>query len=402
MGPLQGIKVVELAQWIAAPGAAAIMSDWGADVIKIEEPAGGDALRGYAETRSDYPKMEINAPFELDNRNKKSVAINLRHKLGQEITYQLVKGADIFLTNFMSKALKKLNMDYESLSHVNPRLIYAELTGYGDVGPDKDQPGFDRSAYFARSGMQDILREPEAPPPCMRPAFGDRVVAGFMVATIMAALWYREREGVAQRVSLSLLHCGIWQLGTDVQVSLVSGKDIPRATRHAPGNVLTNHYQTKDGRWIVLAMPTSDRYWPEFCKAIDREDLERNPSYKNHQLRAKNSASLVSLLDEIFATRAYSQWKEAFERHGIVYGLIQTTGEAASDPQAWATDVYTSVKHPVSGDLKLITSPGKFDKTPCVPKAPAPELGQHTEQILLEIGYTWDDIAKFKEQKVII
>ena len=402
MGPLQGIKVVELAQWIAAPAAAAILSDWGADVIKIEEPAGGDALRGYAETRSDYPKMGINAPFELDNRNKKSIAIDLRHKLGQEIAYRLIKDADIFLTNFMSKAQKKLNMDYESLSRVNPRLIYAELTGYGDSGPDKDQPGFDRSAYFARSGMQDILREPEAPPPCMRPAFGDRVVAGFMVATIMAALWYREHKGVAQKVSLSLLHCGIWQLGTDVQVSLVSGKDIPQATRHAPGNVLTNHYQTKDGRWIVLAMPPSDRYWPEFCKAIGREDLKLNHRYKNHQLRAQNSGSLVSLLDEIFATRAYAEWKEAFDRHGIVYGLIQTIGEAASDPQAWATDVYTSIKHSASGELKLITSPGKFGKTPGGPKAPAPELGQHTEQILLEIGYTWDEIAKFKEQKVII
>ncbi|MBM4432510.1 MAG: hypothetical protein FJ025_00725 [Chloroflexi bacterium] len=247
-----------------------------------------------------------------------------------------------------------------------------------------------------------MLREPEAPPPCMRPAFGDRVVAGFMVATIMAALWHRERKGVAQKVSLSLLHCGIWQLGTDVQVSLVSGKDIPQATRHAPGNVLTNHYQTKDGRWIVLAMPPSDRYWPEFCKAIGQEDLELNPAYKNHRLRAQNSASLVSLLDELFITKTYAEWKKAFDRHGIVYGLIQTTGEAASDPQAWATDVYTSVRHPVSGELKLITSPGKFGKTPGGLRAPAPELGQHTEQILLEIGYTWDDIAKFKEQKVII
>ena len=402
MGPLQGIKVVELAQWIAAPAATAILSDWGADVIKIEDPAGGDALRGYAETRADYPKMEINAPFELDNRNKKSVAVDLRHKLGQEIAYRLVKDADIFLTNFMSKALKKLNMDYERLSQVNPALIYAELTGYGDTGPDKDQPGFDRSAYFARSGMQDILREPEAPPPCMRPAFGDRVVAGFMVATILAALWYRERTGIAQKVSLSLLHCGIWQLGTDVQVSLVSGKDIPKATRRAPGNVLTNHYRTKDGRWIVLAMPPSDRYWPGFCKAISREDLEQAPRYKSHQLRAQNAAALVSLLDEIFATRTYAEWKEAFDRYSIVYGLIQTTGEAASDPQAWATDVFTSIKHPRTGEIKLITSPGKFGKTPGGLRMPAPELGQHTEQILLEIGYTWDEIASLKEQKVII
>ena len=402
MGLLRGIKVVELAQWIAAPAAAAILSDWGADVIKIEEPSGGDALRGYVETRADYPKMEINAPFELDNRNKRSAAINLRHKLGQEIVYRLVKGADIFLTNFRSKALDRLHMNYESLSRINPNLIYAEITGYGAAGPDKDQPGFDRSAYFARSGIQDILREPEAPPPGMRPAFGDHMASGFLVATILGALWYRERNGIAQKVSLSLYHCGIWQLGTDIQVSLVSGKDIPKATRSAPGNPLTNHYKTKDGRWIVLAMPPSDRYWPEFCKATGREDLELDPRYRSHQLRSQNIVSLVSLLDEIFATKTYAEWKEALDKHGSVYGLIQTTGEVVSDPQAWANDVFTSIEHPTAGKIKLITAPGKFGKTPGGPRTAAPELGQHTEQVLLEIGYTWDDIARFKEQRVII
>jgi len=399
---LQGIKVVELAQWIAVPAAAAILSDWGADVVKIEDPRGGDALRGYVETRDDYPKMGVNGPFELDNRNKRSVAIDLGHELGREIVYRLVKDADIFLTSFRSKVLDRLHMDYESLSRVNPNLIYAELTGYGEAGPDKDQPGFDRSAYFARSGMQDILREPGASPPCMRPAFGDHVASGFLVAAVLGALWHRQQSGVAQKVSLSLYHCGIWQLGTDIQVSLISGKDIPKATRKTVGNPLTNHYKTKDGRWIALAMPPSDRYWPEFCKAVGREDLELDSRYRNHQLRAENSASLVSLLDEIFATKTYAEWKEALEQHGNVFGLVQTTSEVAADPQAWANGMFTSIEHPAAGKIELITAPGRFSKTPSGPRRAAPELGQHTEEVLLEIGYSWDDIVRLKEEQATI
>lgn len=400
--PLEGIKVVELGQWIAVPAASAILSDWGADVIKIEDPRGGDPLRGYLETRSDYPKMPVNGPFELDNRGKRSVAINLQYELGREIVYRLAKGADIFVTNFRDKALHRLGMNYERLSQINPNLIYTEVSGYGQVGPDKDQPGFDRSAYFARCGMQDILREPDGVPPCMRPGFGDHATSMLVVAATLAALWAREQEGVAQKVSLSLYHCGVWQLGTDIQVSLISGKDIPKVSRNTPGNPLTNHYKTKDGKWLILAMPPSDRYWPEFCKAIGREDLEQDPKYRSHQLRSQNSASLISLLDEVFATKTYAEWKDIFDEHGIVYGLIQTTSEVASDPQAWANDFFVSIEHPTAGKIPLIRAPSQFSKTSVGPRTSAPEMGQHTEQVLLEIGYSWDDIVRFKEQGVII
>jgi len=399
---LQGIKVIEFAQWMAAPAAAAILGDWGADVIKIEDPLRGDALRGYVETRPDYPKMEINAPFELDNRNKKSVAINLRHKSGQEIVHRLVKGADIFITNFRAKALERLCLDYESLGSINPRLIYAELSGYGEVGPDKEQPGFDRSAYFARSGIQDILREPGAAPTCMRPAFGDHMSSGFFVAAILGALWCRERTGIAQKVSLSLFHCGVWQLGTDIQVSLVSGKDIPKASRNTAGNPLTNHYKTKDDRWIVLAMPQSDRYWPRLCEAIGRKDLELDPRYANHQLRSQNAASLISLLDEVFATETYANWKKTLDKYDNVFGLIQSPIEVTNDTQAWADGIFTSIEHPTAGKVKVITAPGRFSKTPAQPTTAAPELGQHTEEVLIDIGYTWDDILRLKEEQAII
>ncbi len=402
MNLLEGIKVVEMATWMAAPGAAAILSDWGASVIKIEDPASGDPLRGYEETRSDYPKMGVNGPFELDNRNKRGVAINLRYKPGQEIVHRLIKGADIFITNFRSKALEKLSLSYENLSSVNPKLIYAELSGYGEVGPEKDQPGFDRSAYFARSGMQDILREPGAPPPCMRPAFGDHASSAFLVAAILGALWHRERHGIAQKVSLSLYHCGIWQMGTDIQVSLISGKDIPKTNRSDATNPLTNHYKTKDNRWIVLAMPQSDRYWPELCKAIAREDLELDPRYKSQQLRSQNAASLVSILDGVFAAETYAYWKEALDKYDTVFGPIQSPVEVVTDSQAWANDMFTSIEHPTAGRINLITAPGKFSKTPGGPRTVAPALGQHTEEILLEIGYTWDDILHLKEELVII
>ncbi|MFC1958764.1 CaiB/BaiF CoA transferase family protein [Chloroflexota bacterium] len=402
MDLLQGIKVVELAQWMAAPAAAVILSDWGADVIKIEDPLGGDVLRGYVETRPDYPKMEINGPFELDNRNKRSAAINLRYEQGHEIALRLIRDADIFITNFGSTALDSLHMDYETLSLINPKLIYSQLSGYGEAGPDKDQPGFDRNAYYARSGMQDIMREPGAPPVCTRPASGDHVAAGFMVASILGALWHRERSGTGQKVSVPLYHCAIWQLGTDIQVSLLSGENIPRASRNTPGNPLTNHYETKDGRWIVLAMPPSDRYWGGFCKAIGIEELELDRRFKSHELRAANATSLVSILDEIFATKTYIEWKEGLDKHDCVFGLIQTTSEVVSDPQAWENGMFASVEHPVAGKINIVASPGSFSNTPSRLKTSAPELGQHTEEILLEMGYSWEEIVRLKEEQIII
>ena len=402
MGPLEGIKVVELGQWVAAPGAGAILSDWGAEVVKIENPSHGDPYRGYVETRSDYPKMAVSGTFELSNRNKRGVAINLQHEAGQEIAHRLVKEADIFITNLRVKALQRLRMDYDSLAQINSKLIYGTVTGYGEAGPDKDAPGFDRTAYFAGSGMQGVLREPDADPPWMPPAFGDHAVAGFLVATILAALWAREQRGIGQKVSLSLYHCGIWQLGTVIQTSLVSNKDVSMASRKKPGNPLTNHYQTKDGRWIVLGMPPSDQYWPSFCKAIEREDLVEDPQYRSHQLRSQNAASLVHLLDEIFVTRTYAEWKDILDNHGCVYGIIKTSSEVVSDPQAWANDIFATIEHPAIEKLNLITAPGKFSKTPGTVRTAAPQLGQHTEEVLLETGYTWDDIVRFKEQGVII
>lgn len=402
MGPLEGIKVVELGQWMVLPAACAVMSDWGADVVKIEDPRGGDPLRGYRELQGNSPQLEINCPFELDNRNKRSVAINLKRQAGREIAYRLAEWGDVFLTNFRSNALNRLGLDYETLTRVNPDLIYGHVTGYGDVGPDKDQPGFDRSAYFARSGMQHVLREPESDPPCMRPAFGDHAASMSVVAAVSAALFARERSGIAQRVSLSLYHCAIWQLGTDIQISLNSGQDIPLSRRSAATNPLTNHYRTKDQRWLIVAMPQSDPYWPGFCKAIGREALEKSPRYRNHHARSQNHASLISLLDEVFAGKPYAEWKEILDKHGIIYGLLQTIGEVTSDAQAWMNQCFTTIEHPVAGEMKTITAPGTFHKTPTSPRTAAPELGQHTEEFLLEIGYSWEDIVRFKEEGTII
>ena len=228
------------------------------------------------------------------------------------------------------------------------------------------------------------------------------MASGFLVAAIMGALWCRERNGIAQKVSLSLYSCGIWQLGTDTQVSLISGKDIPKGSRSDATNPLTNHYKAKDDRWLVLAMPQSDRYWPELCRAIGREDLILDPRYKSAQLRSQNAVSLVSILDEVFATETCEYWKEALSKHNTVFGVIQSPVEVVSDPQAWADGIFTSIEHPHAGKVKLITAPGRFSKTPGGPRSAAPQLGQHTEEVLLEIGYTWDDISRFKEEQVII
>jgi len=401
VGPLEGIKVIELGHWVAIPAACAIFSDWGADVIKIEDPRGGDAARGFM-AMGFYPfSLELNGLFEVDNRNKRSLAVDLRQQAGREILYRLVKEADIFATNFVPEVLKNLGADYETISGVNPRIVYVSLTGYGEAGPDKDLPGFDWSAYWARSGIMATLGEPDGPPTGPRPGIGDHPTSMMLTGVTLAALLHRERTGRGQKVSLSLLHCGLWQLAIDVQTGLFAGQHIPRSSRKTTGNPLANYYRCRDGRWIILCMPQADRYWPGFCRAIGREDLINDPRFKDLEARRENSALLIALLDEVFATAPREEWERRLTEQGCVWGRVQTVEEVIADPQARENGFFVPVDHPSAGRVEMIAAPGQFSQTPGSIRSAAPQLGQHTEEILLEAGYTWEDITRFKDQGVI-
>jgi len=402
----EGIKVVEVAQVAAVPMAGRHLADFGADVIHVENPATGDSWRAFQARvegglGSGAPS-DINYNWENFNRNKRSLTVDLSQEGGRKIIYKLMERADVFLTNLRMFEREKFRLEYDTLSRLNPRLIYGSLTGYGKKGPDRNNPAYDSIAYWARPGLGYAFATQGIPPSVDGGAFGDNVAALALAFGVVTALYVRDRTGVGQEVDLSLFHTGIYQLSFFIAGALATGLDLedwrPRSIEDA-SNPLTLPYQTKDGRWLLLALVLPDRYWSKLCQAIEREDLEHDPRFESFEPRIENHAILYHILEEAFLTRTLDDWKPRLE--GIPFAPYQNFLEAIADPQARANDVFATIDHPTYGRLEVITNPVKLSKTQATTRMPAPEFSQHTEEVLLEYGYTWDDIAQFKEQGII-
>jgi len=398
-GPLAGIKVVEMGIWVAGPATAAVLGDWGADVIKIENPAGGDPVRALMALGIAF-ELPVNPSVELDNRNKRSATVNVQTPEGSAVVHRLLRDADVFVTNFRAAALKRVGLAYEDVRSENPRLIYAALSGYGTRGPEKDRAAFDYAAFWARAGAMATLGEPEGPPPSQRPAMGDHPAALALAGAVAAALYHRERAGEGQEIHLSLFQAGIWMMATDIETCLITGLGAAPTGRTVP-NPLWNHYQAKDGKWFHLVMLQADRYWPGFCDAIERPDLVNDERYANVVARASNSVELIALLDKIFATKTLAEWGERFDRFNLVWGPVQSITDVVRDPQARALDAFAKVPHRSGEEIEVVRSPVEFSATPASIRRGAPELGEHTEEVLLEHGYTWEDISALKDKGAI-
>jgi crotonobetainyl-CoA:carnitine CoA-transferase CaiB-like acyl-CoA transferase len=399
-GILKDLKIIDMGHFVAVPAAGALFADWGADVLKIE-PIDGDAQRGHKSlmallTGSD----EVNWRFEVHNRNKRSLALDLKKKAGTDILYKLIEKADVFMTNYEMAAIKKLKLNYENLCKINPRIIYAFLTGYGTIGPDKDERGFDFAAAWARSGIQHLIGEPGCAPPQQRGGMMDRTVGTHMVAGILAALFHREKTGQGQEVEFSLYHSGVWTLAADLQVVL-GGQLLTQNDRTKAPNPLWNNYQTREGRWLQMAMLQADLSWPDFCLAIERPDLEKDPRFHTLEKRGEHCEELIRILDEIFASKDRKGWERRLKENHCIFGRIETPEEVINDPQAMVNGFFAEIEHPAAGLVKYITTPVKFRQNPASVRTPSPEIGQHTEEILLELGYSWDELAVLKEQGVI-
>lgn len=402
---LEGIRIIELGHVVAVPAAGAMLADWGAEVVKIE-PLWGEMIRGIkkslsVDTAIKFDGGAVHWVFEYLNRNKKSLAVDLKQESGRETLYKLLQKADVFISNYEFGSLEKLKLDYASLSHLNPKLVYGVLTGYGTAGPDKDERGFDYAAAWARSGGQYLMGEPGSPPPPQRPGMMDRVVGSHIVGGILAALLYREKTGRGQELRFSLYHSGVWTLAEDAQSALV-GTPLPKHDRTKAPNPLWNTYRTKDNRWFQLVMLQSDLQWPGFCRAMQRLELENDPRFNNMDRREQNCEELISILDEIFASRSAEQWEKHLREFDCIYGRVATTVEVIADPQAVANDFFPEILHPVAGKMKLVATPVKFCQNPASIRTPAPEVGQHTEEILLDLGYGWNDIVRLKDHRVIL
>jgi len=393
-GPLEGIRVVELGFWVAGPAAAGIMADWGADVVKLEPPD-GDPMRGLFLTAAGVD-VPINPPFELDNRGKRSLVLNLQHAEGRAAAHRLLADADVLVTNLRLPALAKLGLDFPTVHALNQRLVYCALTGYGADGPDRDRPAYDVGAFWARAGVAMSLTPKGSPPPQQRGGMGDHTTAIAAVSAVCAALVARQRTGVGQFVCTSLLRTGVYVLGWDVNTRLRLGRVESPYDRHHIPNPLVNCYQAADGRWFWLLGLQADRHWPDLVRAIERPELRDDPRFAEIRVRREHAEACVATLDAIFAGQPLAHWMAAFDRAGMWWAPVQTIGEMLDDPQARAGGVFTSVEV-AEGRADMVASPAEFAGTPAAPPAMAPEHGQHTETVLLELGYDWEQIAALRE-----
>ncbi len=399
---LDGIRVVELTLFLVGPRAASHLADLGADVIKIEHPQGGDPMRTTTTNRGALPPMkDINFMFELENRGKKSITVDVGKEKGQEIAHRLIKQADVFISNFQMPVLRRLKMDYETLSDINPRLVYALCTGWGMKGPDKDRPGFDY-AVFAESGLAHSFGEPGGLPVQCRPGFGDHITAVTLAYGIMAALYHRERTGEGQLLHTSILGSLIESGALSLQAHLSTGEEVGPVSRKDMANALWNFYQTKDHQWIQFAMVQPDRHWHDFCVAVGMERYENDTRFSNHHSREANRRELIEIIDGVMAGKTRAEWLAIFQGKNLIYAPIVPYSEVARNPQLRENDYIVQVEHPAKGSIPLIGMPVNFSRTPGRVQHSAPELGQHTEEILLDLGYSWDDITILKENSVIL
>ncbi len=396
---LSGIKVVEVSTWAAGPSCGMWLAENGADVIRVE-PIEGDPSRGLMQS-GVIPVADFNWLFEMWNRSKRGIAVNLKNESGQEIVHKLVEKADVFLANLRPSTLKRAKLDYETLSELNPRLVYGNITGYGPKGPGADWPCFDEIGFWARSGIMASLGEPDTPPVPLRGAMGDHTTGLFTLGGIALALYARERTGRGQRVDVSLVGSGMWVAGCDIQGALVYQEELPRFSRKTIGNPLYNHYECKDGKSVQFQMLQSDRYWSGLCKALGREDLEQDPRFASHQKRVENNTELIAILDEVLATKNSDEWAPRFNDNDLVWGPVQTALEVTQDPCILENNYIAEYEHHSGNKVKGITCPIQLSQNPAKPPSSAPEYGQHTEEVLLEMGYNWDDITKLKDNLVI-
>ncbi len=394
--PLEGVRVLEIANWLAVPAAGALLADLGADVVKVEPPQ-GDAFRAF---RLDavYPgSYAMNYAFALDNRGKRSITLDLAVPAAREIALKLAERADVLLTNLVPERRERYGLTYQQVRERNPRVIYLGFSGYGSTGPDRDRLGFDYAAFWARSGMMGLIGEPDSPPPPQRPGMGDHATAPLLVSGVLAALLERARSGRGQEVTGSLLNSGLWVLGTDVQATLVSRQSPKRVSRREVANPLWNAYQTKDGTWLMLVMIQPDPYWPGVCRALGRPDLVTDPRFGTMDARRAHAPELVALLDEAFLQETRAEWGRRLDEHGAIWAPVQQLADVVDDPQVQANAFFTAVQHPTHGAYETVQTPLKFGESQVGVRGPAPEVGQHTEEVLLEAGYSWEDIEELRD-----
>lgn len=388
--PLDGVRILDMTIWQQGTHATALLADLGADVIKIEGPDYPDPGRGVL-GQGDH----LNGYFENHNRGKRAIVIDVKRPEGRDLLLRLARGADVFTNNMRKGVLERLGLGYEDFRAVNPRIIYAVASGYGNEGPERNLPSMDVMAQ-ARGGFMSVNGDPDDAPLLGPAALADQVGSYFLAHGVLAALFMRERTGEGQQVDASLLGSQI-----DFQSHLLQGylfsHQVPQRRARTEAQPLWTSYQGSDGKWFVVGMLPQGRWWPRLVRALGIEDWEKDPRFATQPDRLEHAAELVAKFDELFATRPRDYWVDLFSRHELMAARAQTYDEVERDPQVIANRYIVEVEHPSAGTVKMVNHPVRFSAAPGAGvQGPAPEFDQHTEEVLLEAGLSWEEIAALR------
>ena len=395
--PLDDVTIVEIDNWMAAPSAGAILADLGARVIKVE-PLTGDPMRNMGRRPKVAEELRgYDYQFDVDNRGKQSVAIDLAATEGQAVIHRLVQSADVFLCNLLPRRQQKFQLDPDTLLGLNAKLVHATLTGYGTNGPDAERPGYDVTAFFGRSGLYDAMREGEdGVVPMARTAQGDHTTGLALTTAILAGLRQAEKHGRGQVLETSLYETAVWTQASDYAITAVDRAPLRPRARENLVIATANRYPCKDGKWVVINMPQPSA-WPLWCRALGKEEWLDDERLQDVRGRFDHMPELVAATDEVMATRTRDEWGKIFDKAGVIWGPVLGLHEVANDAQAEAINLFPELHHEHLGAYRTVRAPMRFRDHPVLPRAPAPALGADTVAILREAGYDDAEVQALTE-----
>ncbi len=396
--PLEGIRVLEVASWLAAPSCAALMSDLGASVIKVEPP-GGDPYRGLfaALLGPDF----VHPTYQFDNRGKRGVAVDLEQPEGPELVHALARDVDVFITNLTRARLERYRLTDAHVREIAPRAVYAVLSGFGLRGPDADRQGFDQSAFWARSGAMSVSGDVNDPPSLCRGGYGDHTTALNLLAATLAALRLRDRTGEPQYVEVTLQRTGIWALAGDVTSTLFARVQPPRHSTERPANPIWNYYRTRDARWLLLVMPMAMPYWPRFCKLAGRPEWVDDARFANLLGMATHGPEIVPEIREMFGARDLADWAVRLDDAGLIWAPVAELPEVIEDPALRESGAFALIEHPRAGAIETLSAPFEIRDADVAVRGHAPDLGEHTREVFAAAGIPAARIEELFRKRVL-